>query len=298
MSKAKKQHWVPRFYLKEFCIPEESTRKNPKVWIVPREEGDKKLVGINDVATQRYLYSPEDEVGKRCWHTEEKLAGLESLVSKIWPQLASDFVDLSVESVRKGLSLFVATLILRHPRKIADYKKIQNDLIKYLDSAPKDELGRPNIKSMEIGGHKFEMDRSDWHDFSNPTDYSFKKFFVEQIHNEAISIAKILMEKRWSIIFSENPSFITTDNPVSIFNLEKNVYGLTTKGTFLHFPISPTRILMMDDLFDEHASQYYHLTEKGPGPANITSWIEASSFMITGRDPDQVIEEMLSVDRK
>jgi hypothetical protein len=296
MSRAKKQHWVPRFYLKEFCIPEESTTKNPKVWIVPREEGSTKLVGINDVAAQRYLYSPEDEVGQRCWHTEDKLAGLESIVSRIWPQLASDFVDLSNESVRKGLSLFVATLILRHPRKIHEYKRIQNEFIEYLDSGPKDAQGRPNIKSMEIGGKKFEVDNSDWHEFSNPTDYSFKKFFVEQIHNEAISIAKILMKKRWSMVFSEKPSFITTDNPVSILNLEKDIYGLSTKGTFLNFPVSPTRILMMDDLFDEPGSQYYSLSEKGPGPANLTSWIEARKFMVTGRDPEQVINEMLSLD--
>ena len=294
MGKAKKQHWVPKFYLREFATEDSIHSKNPQVWMFPRHEGDPKLVNVKDIASKRYLYSPQDDDGNRCWQTEDKLARLESTISQIWPALSSDFIDLNYEPIRKGLSLFVATLILRHPNNIEEYKVFQDKLIKFFNDAPKDNFGRPNLESVEIKGVKYKLDNSDWEQYANPTDYTYRKLFVDQIDSEAVGIAKILMKKRWSIVFSEKPYFITSDNPVTMFNQDKNVYGLATEGTVVNFPISPTRVLIMDDRFNQPVSQYYPLSDIGAGPANILTWTEAHKFMITGRHPDEVCQEMIT----
>jgi hypothetical protein len=296
MNKPKRQHWVPRFYLKEFATPESKNTKNPQVWIYSRTEGDPAKVNVKDIAVKRYLYSPEDVKGERCWKTEDKLADLESLISRIWPKIANDFVDLSEDSIRKGMSLFIATMILRHPKKLAEYRVLQDKMITLFDDGPKDEFGRPALESVELNGVVRKVDTSDWELYSNPTEYDYIKFFVDQITNDAHTIANLLMKKRWSIVFSEKPCFITTDNPVITFNLEKEIFGIETKGTFVNFPISPTRVLLIDDRLEEPHSKYYPLTRTGAGPSNITAWQEAHNFMITGRDPAEVVDEMLSVD--
>ena len=294
MAKAKKQHWVPRFYLKEFSIPETRHSKHPKVWVFSKHEGDPTIVGVKDVAAKRYLYSPKNSDGERSWATEDKLASLESILSAFYPHIAHDFVDLEATWVRKGLSLFISTLMLRHPKNIEQYNSFQEQLIEFYASIPKDEYGRPNISHVETPKGTLEFDASGWHQYKNPTDYDQRKFFVDQIHREAVFAAELLMKKRWSVVFSEEPCFITTDHPVVTFNQEKEHFGLATRGTFLSFPLSPTRILLLDDRFEEPGSQYYPLGPQGAGPMNIIHWTHAHNFMITHRHPDDVNQEMVT----
>lgn len=296
VTKAKKQHWVPRFYLKGFSIPATKNSKSPKVRIFSKTEGDPKIVNIKDIAAKRYLYSPKDHEGIRSWATEDKLADLESTVSTLWPSFADGFVDLDNDAIRKCIALFLSTLILRHPSKLNEYRIIQDRMISYFESLPKDNDGRPDISWVETQYGMVELDISSWDEYSNQTDFDRKKFFVDQIHHEAVNAAKILMEKRWSVLFSDYPCFITTDRPVSILNQDQENFGISTKGTIIQLPISPTRVLVLDDRLHEPSSQYSPLAETGPGPINLISWSNAHEFMITGRNTDEVCEEMLSID--
>ena len=100
-------------------------------------------------------------------------------------------------------------------------------------------------------GKEYELDNSDWHEYKNTTDYDHQMFFTSLIESETGAIAELLMEKRWSVVVSEAPVFITTDNPVIAENQEREKFGLGTKGTLITFPLSPTRVLCMDDKFEE-----------------------------------------------
>lgn len=296
MSKQKKQHWVPRFYLKEFSIDESQSKKESQVWIFSKDEGEPKIANIKDVAAKRYLYSPKDENGNRCWQMEEKLASLEGVISQIWPTFANGYLDLNNQSYRKIISLFLATLYLRHPKRLSEQEKMQNWLIDfYENNVPKDSSGNPVACQFTVKGKKHTLDPSDWKSYSNPTQYDKEKFFIETIKESSIDIVEVFLKKRWSVIFSETKQFITTDNPLVITNPLKDEiknYGLNTKGTTITFPISPTRVLVLDDLLDEPDSQYYSLKEKGMD-INILLWIDAHQFMISHRNPYEVIFEML-----
>ena len=294
LSKPKNQHWVPRFYIKEFSIPETKNKKNPQVWIFSKFEGDPQKVNISDIAAKRYLYSPKNEQGQRNWKTEDKLASLETTISKFWPHVANEFVNLDEEWVRKGLSLFIATLILRHPAKLEEYNKLQDELISLYDSYKKDEFSRPNISHVEINNSIFKLDKKDWFKYKNPSSYDRQKFFVDMIHRETIELANILMKKRWSIVFSNEPCFITTDQPIAVFNRKNDKFGLATEGSYISFPLSTTRILVLDDLFEEPGSQYYSLSENNSAAINTIHWTHAHNFMITHRHPDEVSYEMVS----
>jgi hypothetical protein len=117
MNKPKKQHWVPRFYLKHFSTPESRGKKVKQVWIFDKEtDSEPTLVNVDNICAKRYMYSPMNDDKKRDWYLEEKLSRLESVLADVWPDLANEYIDIVTdEPLRKGISLFVSTMILRNP---------------------------------------------------------------------------------------------------------------------------------------------------------------------------------------
>jgi hypothetical protein len=57
--------------------------------------------------------------------------------------------------------------------------------------------------------------------------------------------------------------------------------------------ISPTRVLILDDQFDQPHSQYYSLQGDTASAINLRIWINAYQFMISHRNPDEVNYEMI-----
>jgi hypothetical protein len=226
---------------------------------------------------------------------EDDLADYESVIAQVWPLLATDFVDLDQDqSLRKGLALFVSLLYLRHPHRLVQVERIHAQLIELYDSLPKDRQGRPAVDEVEYKGTVRPFDNSDWHQFKAAGPEEKKKMFVHGIKQNATFLAGILLKKRWSVVFFEHPLFITTDNPVQMIHQTRDVFGFDTPGTVISFPLSPTRVLMMDDRHDQPKGRYYPLSETGPGPANMTAWRNCERFMITPRHPDLVCAEMLA----
>jgi hypothetical protein len=294
MSKVKRQHWVSRFYLKQFAI--DKNKKVPQVWNFSKFKGNPFIVNINDIAVKNYLYSPQDTDGSRDYYMEHKLASLEHTVGMIWNDFANDFIDLDNQSNRKIISLFIATLYLRHPKRLAEYEDFQNKMIEFYKTIPKDKNGRPDISYLVVKGKEVEFDTTDWEKYSNPTKYDKELLFVSYIEDLAIEFAEIFMKKRWSVVFSESKQFITSDNPLVITNSITNKIdnsGFKEKGTALKLPISPTRVLVLDDLYDEPSSQYYPTSENTAVEINTLSWINTHRFMISHRDTDEVIKEII-----
>ena len=228
-------------------------------------------------------------------YIEEDLAGYESIMASVWPLLAADSVDLhGDQSIQKGLALFVSLLYLRHPHRIAEVEKAHSQLVKMFDSAPKDQDGLPLVDRLEYKGVVRPFDNSDWQQYKAAGPEEKKGMFVNGIRQNATYLAQILMEKRWSVVFSEEPAFITSDAPVAVIHPTRDVFGVATPGTVVSFPLSPTRVLMMDDRHDQPKGRYYPLSKSGPGPANMTSWRNCERFMITSRHPDDVCAEILA----
>jgi hypothetical protein len=145
----------------------------------------------------------------------------------------------------------------------------------------------------EIKGKMLEFDTTGWHEYRNWGKNDHHSFFSDCVQSEATDIAEIFLEKRWSIIVSQDPSFITSDKPLAKENLEKKLFGFGSKGTMVTFPLSPIRLLVMDDRYDQPAGQYYALHSDGPGPFNLGIWRNGCRFMISPRNTDEVISEML-----
>lgn len=295
MSKSINQHWVPQFYLREFSTPETRQAKDAQVWIFSKQDSDgiEQLTNVRNVCAKRYLYTPRDEAGLRSWDADDKLQGVESLLAQIWSQVTSDFVDLGDESIRKALALFVATTHIRHPNNLKTLQTIHQQTVKGLDKLSKKADGTPNVDSFIYNGKEFEFDTSGWESYKKWGEDEHHLFFAETIRAESGILAKILLKKRWSVVLSDDEHFITSDKPVGVQHRSREVFGIGTAGAVVSFPLSPTRLLVMDDQHQEPANQYYPLKRDNVGAYNHAIWHAATRFMITGRQVPEVLSEIV-----
>lgn len=238
---------------------------------------------INNVFKKRYLYSVRDANGEYDFSFEQQLSDLEGLLTPLWGHLADDFFDFNNATFRKGIALFVSILHLRNPKQKLEVENIRKQIIEMFDPLPKDALGRPIVGGIEHDGKIHDFDTSDWEKFRN---YDPKNLFIRNIKQHAIYGAEIFLKKRWSIIYSETPAFVTSDTPVAIVHPSRAKFGIGTPGVRISLPLSPTRILVMDDLLSEPHGRYYPLSKDGPGPLNLTVINQAERFVASSRHPD------------
>ncbi|MGA7562490.1 MAG: DUF4238 domain-containing protein [Desulfobaccales bacterium] len=295
MSKPISQHWVPQFYLKQFATIETLNTKSPKVWIFSKDkqDGAPSLTNIKNICAKRHLYSPPHSDGQREWGLESKMARLESVLSTVLPSIANGYVDLMQPEIRKVVALFVSVMHLRHPDNLIDSTSLHQRMVQIYEKAPKKKDGTPEIDVIEINGKMHEINTSGWDEYRNWDKNDHHIFFVNMVHSTAIFLAEILLKKRWSMIFSKEAAFVTSDKPVGKQHKNKEMFGFATEGAIITFPCSPTHLLVMDDMHSELQGQYYPLHNNDPGPFNLLIWRNGSRFMISQRNIDEVLFEMI-----
>jgi hypothetical protein len=296
-NRPKHQHWVPQFYLSYFATPETRHSDNPQVWILSKDpaDGDETLTNARNVCGKRYLYSPKQPDGERNWELDEKLNVVETLLGQIWPALATDFVNLGDEHIRKALALFVAVMHFRHPDVRRQVEEIHQQLLTFYSSVPPRSDGMPNVDSIEVKGQTYKLNVNDWETYRSWGKDDHDRFFADIVQIEAGQMAKHLLDKRWSIVFTQADTFVTTDKPVVVSHTTRERFGFGTPGSIVSFPVGPTRLLVMDDLHHEPKNQYYPLKDSNTGAFNFTAWHGVSRFLITGRQIEEVLSEICSV---
>lgn len=293
MSFPEKQHWVPRFYLKEFAIPESKNSKVPQLWAFSKNHSDRKepsQVSIFDTACSRYMYSPLDNKGKRDFYMEKRFAKLENLVAKIWQEVCYEYIDIS-DSVRKVISLFLATMILRNKKSFEQLDDIHRNMIKQLDGLPKDKSGRPCIDKVTFKGKEYAFDNSDWFEVKNASKKEdLKRIFVETIKEGTFEFANILLKKNWSFLFFSKPILATSDNPIITVNYNKDKFGIGSEGTMIYFPLTPYRVLEVGGPREDN--KYFGLDEQWGHCINYLLWTNGCRFIYAHRNIDEVLFEI------
>lgn len=294
MARPVNQHWVPQFYLREFAIPETRVAKEAYVWIFSRNEDDgiEKKTNIRNICAKRYLYSPRSDSGERDYEVDGMLNDLETILSQMWMDIAWDYVNLADDALRKAVSLFVASMYMRHPRNQDNGKWLHAQIVDMFEKAPKNTGGIPNIESLIYKNKEYEIDISGWESFKSWNNDDHHGFFNQMILAQSMHIAEILMKKRWSVGLIDAEYLITSDKPVSVQHQSRQIFGIGTLGAIITFPLSPTRILIMDDLHQEPCNQYYKIPKEKVGAFNYGIWCEVSRFLITGRPIPDVLSEM------
>ncbi|MES1985900.1 MAG: DUF4238 domain-containing protein [Pseudomonadota bacterium] len=279
----KRCHWVAQSYLKAFAADDNRRR----IWRFSKNDGEPELKRIDKVAVKFHLYSPLGADGRRDDALEKKLADLENWFGDpVWKAVCTDFPDFSWEPLRKMVALLAAVTWLRTPRQFQYWQNMHRQFVDFF--AQHDEL--PD--AMYMNDQRVELDHASWPAYRNATEEDMKQAWNDWLGQSA-EIATMFMEMRWAILVSEKPVFITSDNPVLVGDTLGPHRGLRHPETMVTFPLSPTRVLMMDHRHNEPDAQFYPL-KHDPAATNMLIWRNAIEHMFSPRNPHEVCAELVS----
>lgn len=263
----------------------------PRLWTFFRNGPEEpRLMSVEDIAAQRYLYSPGDATN-RDHRVDVRLQHLESMLGPLWPHLIDGFPPLDNEAVRKALALFIATLYNRHPQRIDDLRAIHQQIVLALNKLPKDENGNPAISHIEVNDHNREFDSSNWLSYVNARKIHFQKSFAGNIVSNTGAIAEILLLKRWAVIVADEPVFATCDAPIVLANDKKARFGFASKRTNLYLPLSPKRFLIIEDPGLHNG--YYSSKPGFPEAMNYQTWCAADRYLLSATPSDEVLKGVM-----
>jgi hypothetical protein len=209
-------------------------------------------------------------------------------LSQFWPKLAGEFVNLASDGIRKAIALFLSVQFLRHPDRrdhVADSRK---HLVEFIQQQSVDSDGSLGIDALKIGARIVKFNKMDWQAYADAGPVLDEQAWHTIIEKDAIKYAKMLMTKRWSIVFIDKPLFVTSDHPFFVASPNLNRHELGRKDAILMFPISPTRILCFDNVAAP-GNQYYHLENDQADLYNLLTWVNTNAFMISSRDIYEVL---------
>ncbi|WP_370675554.1 DUF4238 domain-containing protein [Pleomorphomonas sp. PLEO] len=276
-------HWVAQSYLKAFATDESGRR----IWRLSLNNGEPELKRIDKVAVKHHLYAPLDADGLRDDTQEKKLADLENFFgSPLWKTACNDYPDFSWEPLRKMVALLAAVSWLRTPRQFEFWKSTHQQFADFF--AEQDTL--PD--AVTIGGRRVELDHTSWPSYRDATEEDMKQAWNSWI-GQAGGIAQIFLKMRWAVLVSDQPVFITSDNPVLVGDTIGPHRGLMHPEAMVTFPLSPTRVLCMDNRHSEPDSRFYGLGHD-PASTNALIWRNAIEHMFSPRNPDEVCAEIVA----
>ncbi|HKO61190.1 MAG TPA: DUF4238 domain-containing protein [Pyrinomonadaceae bacterium] len=278
MSDPKRQHWVPRLYLRGFATPDTAGQEDPDVWLFHKEEGDPFRTSISNVAAGSFLYSSRSETGERDFTVEKRLGELENTIAPLWRKFANGFVSLEDPTLRKGIGLFISTLFHRNPQRIDDHLTFLDKLKPQTGTT--EAQANPETTELNTTRRKVRKGLTDG--------------FVHTLLSESGPTAEQLIKKRWAVVVAKEPVFATCDNPVMVLHDDSRLRGLGFFGGDILVPVSLTRMMMLDDKHSE-GNNYYELYGETLGAFHGITLRYALRFLISSRPSDELLSELVTL---
>lgn len=244
MSKAKLHHFVPQFYLRQWCDADE------KLWVYPIDGRPPFQANPRNFAAESNLYTPKPGAPHVADDTESWFSEWEGLFAREWPGIV-DRADNP--QTRKNIARFLGTLVARHPEERNAVGEMNRRLVEAVREVADEEQISIIVKDATVN-----VKASEIREFGRTDEASVRTDFIRLMPAMAKTIAEALFQRNWGIVFSEKRSFITSDHPVASVRgtSRKPTFGFATPGTLVFFPISPYRFLVIADEWEAPFMHY------------------------------------------
>ncbi|MFI8880775.1 DUF4238 domain-containing protein [Streptomyces sp. NPDC055243] len=211
---SRRQHTVPRFYLKRFADADERIMRVPiGIERAPR------LCGIKDVAVRNDFYSFPDDTGQLDDSVEIALSKLEGEAAHVLRMVVDEDCWPLPASERETMTDWVAAQSLRVPARRQAANEVFDHLTK-ITLAIEGKQGLRERLEAESGGpvsdEEVERKWAEKTDFSN---YTVKPPVVHHLASMASGIpaaADVLMQRGWVLYRFKRKKLITSDHPVTL----------------------------------------------------------------------------------
>ena len=220
MNKTIKQHYVPRFYLKNFS---NRTKNGFFIHCYDIDKNNAYTANIKNIAEEKYFYKIGEE------NFEEYFQKTEELASPLINNLSKNEKIKPLNNVknREKLSLFIAIQFLRTKEMREDllenFSKISTHLQKY-NLSDDMELLLKQIDEKHIKHNQMD--------------------FI--IHYSREIMSEILF-KKWVVLKNKTDiDFLTSDNPVVLYN-PHGLLGFASEYIHIFYPINPKLCLCLLD---------------------------------------------------
>jgi Protein of unknown function (DUF4238) len=239
MPEKKKQHYVPRFYLKSFS---DNSGKTINLFNLERKQSIRGA-SLKNQCYEKYFYGEEPEI-------ENSLGKIEGIAAKIIRDIISE------NDIPKRFS--------SQHNAILSFILLQYARTKYSEES---EIEMTNKLVNSI----IEKDPRFMNNKDNDIKISMKNAIINKLKSMAQSIP-IAWDLHFMLLVNKTrTNFITSDNPVVFYNqaCERAVgisnTGLASKGLQIFFPLSPKHLLIFFD------SQVYQPIKNNNSDSYITS---------------------------
>jgi hypothetical protein len=235
MAGAKLHHYIPQFYLRQWC---DSDRK---LWVYPTSGKSPFRASPRQFAAETNLYTPKPGAEAVRNDTEVWMSGWEGHFAKVWP----DIVDrCDNPRTRANVARFIGTLVARHPKT----RNFVQELNTFFQRAAVGKTDDEQIVFLNKDSES-KLRVSEIREFALTDPDTVRTDFIRLMPRASKAAAEALMSRRWLVVVSEAPLFITSDNPVVTLrgSCWRPKYGLGAPGTIINFPISPWRFLVLAD---------------------------------------------------
>ncbi len=242
MTRTKKQHFVPRFYLSNF------TDNEGKLWTHDAQQDSLRQTTPKKTGYETNIYSPVDEHGNRIDFIEDSLSIVEGTASKILSDLLS-FKALDLEA-KSDFAIFLATMFSRSPAQLRQIAAFFGEVADWVGTQSIETENRQK----EEDGQLTEQDIKFQEFIQNKENYemSVDRRVGLMAFKQSENLAAIMVKMNWTFEISDTQELLTSDNPVFWIDSGPapvpNTYGFGLKHpqAVIPFPLSPSVILRLD----------------------------------------------------
>lgn len=243
-------HFIPKMYLKRFVDPDTPAGQEPFLWVFDMAKKEWKKRAPVNVASKTNFYIIEGEIDN-VEAVEHFLSMIENKTKLILDKMDKNSI-MSIED-RWLFSFFIASLILRTPFMRDRYRfHIEKSAFEIFDKLSKDkELFEARKKEYELKAGII-LPESFSHEKLDPREHkiSANPLFVKNLSIYLLikymeELANLIYSMVWTIVFSTDGLFITSDFPVqycvNIKNMEDDaeiVIRMRNSDTQVTLPIS------------------------------------------------------------
>ncbi|TVM04057.1 MAG: hypothetical protein CV087_02380 [Candidatus Brocadia sp. WS118] len=243
---AESQHYIPRFYLREFTDPETPNGYEPYVWKYEHESKKWKKKSPRNIASKPDFYSFIDQEGKRRDEIEKMLSIIEGKTASIYRNKICAIQCLTNQE-KATMAEFVTLMIMRipmfHNTVDTSLSEIITIMMRMYKDRPEAAKSLKEEYERDTGKKLPENFDESWLDPSRYKISTTKSFLLKMMVSLSSEIAKIIFNMEWAFLHtSKDAWFITSDSPLIMRNPKSNSpwygHGFMSQGIEVTIPLS------------------------------------------------------------